>query len=97
VHGKKIGNESLILHSHEEIRDDDKGVDLGQEFSAKVVKYDPTNGDDWDFQVTILDGPNAGKTGWMLSDFLEDDRGELVDQFSKATAWETLPGGPSSK
>jgi hypothetical protein len=91
VHGKRVGNSSLKLYSGATIRDDDKGLDLGQEFSAKVIKFDPTKGDQWDLQVTILDGLNAGKSGWMLSDFLEDSRGELVNQFSKATVWENTP------
>jgi hypothetical protein len=98
VHGKKVGNGSLKLYSDATIRDDDKGLDLGEEFSAKVIKFDPTKGDQWDLQVTILDGLNAGKSGWMLSDFLEDSRGELVNQFSKAAVWEKLPAqrGPST-
>ena len=78
-------------------KDQDLGCQRG-EFSAKVIKFDPTKGDQWDLQVTILDGLNAGKSGWMLSDFLEDSRGELVNQFSKATVWEKLPAqrGPST-
>jgi hypothetical protein len=98
VHGKRVGNGSLKLYSGATIRDDDKGLDLGQEFSAKVIKFDPTKRNEWDLQVMILDGLNAGKSGWMLSDFLEDSREELVNQFSKATAWEKLPAqrGPST-
>ena len=90
VHGKKIGEGSLQMYSDATIKDDDKGLDLGDEFSAKVIKYDPTKEDQYDLHVTILDGVHAGQSGWMLGSFLEDDRGELVDQFSKATAWEKL-------
>jgi hypothetical protein len=89
VHGKKIGEGSLQMYSDATIKDD--GLDLGDEFSAKVIKYDPTKEDQYDLHVTILDGVHAGQSGWMLGSFLEDDRGELVDQFSKATAWEKLP------
>ncbi len=57
---------------------------LGGQVSAKVIKYDPTKDDDWDFHVTILDGKYAGQSGWMLSLGAAGDDGTPIDQFSGA-------------
>jgi hypothetical protein len=88
VHGKRTGNEKLSLYSGPTIKNHDDGLNLGDEFSAKVITYDPTKDDQWDLHVLLLDGKYAGKSGWMLGDFLVDSRGELVDQFSKAVVYD---------
>ena len=85
VHFKKTGNETFELFPTAKIGSDkDKGLDLGGQFSAKVLKYDPTTDDEWDFHVTILDGKYAGQSGWMLSLGASGDDGTPIDQFSEA-------------
>ena len=64
--------------------DEDKGLDLGEHFSASVISYDPSKDDDWDLHVTILDGVHAGQNGWMLSFGAEGDDETPVDQFFQA-------------
>jgi hypothetical protein len=59
-------------------------LDLGGQFSAKVIGYDPTKDDDWDFRVIILDGKYAGQSGWMLSSGPTADDGTPIVQFSGA-------------
>ncbi len=70
--------------------DDDKALDLGREFSAKVIKYSPTSDDRWELQITITDGKFSGKSGWISSFLLEDSQGEMLDQFSKAVAYDKI-------
>ena len=77
---KKIGNESFELFPNQRIG----GVDLGNEVRAKVIKYDPSADDNWDLQVTILDGPDAGQSGWMLSSGALSEDGKPMDQFEGA-------------
>lgn len=86
VHYKRTGNETLQLFSTSEIGSDDhdKGLGLGDQFSAKIIKYDPSKDDEWDFDVTILDGRYAGKSGWMLSFGALGNDGNPIDQFSQA-------------
>jgi hypothetical protein len=85
VHFKKTGNETFELFPTAKIGSDkDKGLDLGGQFSAKVIGYDPTKDDDWDFRVTILDGMYAGQSGWMLSSGAAADDGTPIVQFSGA-------------
>ena len=85
VHFKKTGNETFELFPTAKIGSvKDKGLDLGDQFSAKVVKYDPTTDDGWDFHVTILDGKYAGQSGWMLSIGAAGEDGIPIDQFSGA-------------
>ncbi len=86
VHFKKSGNETFELFPTPKISSgkDDKGLDLGDSFSAKLLKYDPSKDDEWDFYVTILDGKYAGHSGWMLSFGADGDDGAPIDQFSQA-------------
>jgi hypothetical protein len=85
AHFKKTGNEAFELFPTAIIGSNkDKGLDLGNQFSAKVMGYDPTKDDDWDFRVTILDGKYAGHSGWMLSSGAAADDGTPIDQFSGA-------------
>jgi hypothetical protein len=61
------------------------GLNLGDNVSAKVIKYDPTKDEELEFYVEILDGQHAGKKGWMidsLSCHSEDDI--PITQFAKA-------------
>jgi len=86
VHFKKTGNENFELFATSKIGSgkDEKGLDLGDHVSAKVIKYDPSKDDDWDFNVTILDGKYAGHSGWMLSSGADGDDGTPIDQFFQA-------------
>jgi hypothetical protein len=73
---------------------EDKGRDLGDHVSTRVIKYDPTKDDDLEFYVEVLDGNHAGQKGWMLdkaSCHGEDDI--PITQFSKAV----LPVLPASR
>jgi hypothetical protein len=83
---KKLGSETFELFAASKINSvkDDKGLDLGDQFSAKIIKYDPSKDDDWDFYVTVLDGKYAGHSGWMLSSGAIGDDGTPIDQFSQA-------------
>jgi len=84
VHYKKIGNGTLKLFPTSKIGDNQESLDLGDQFSARVIKYDPSSDDEWDLNITILDGKYSGKSGWMLSMGADGDDGIPVDQFSKA-------------
>ena len=66
VNFRKSANETIKLYQDVKIgSSDNTGLDLGDQVSARVVKYDPSKDDEWDLQVTILDGKYAGRTGWM--------------------------------
>lgn len=85
AHFKKTGNETFELFPTAKIGSaKDKGLELGGQFSAQVIGYDPTKDDDWDFRVTILDGKYAGQIGWMLSSGAAADDGTPIVQFSGA-------------
>ena len=85
VHFKKIGNKSIQLFSISKINSSKiKGLDLGDEVSAKVIEYNPSSDDDWDLNVTIRDGKYAGRSGWMLSSDAKGEDGTPIDQFSEA-------------
>jgi hypothetical protein len=85
IHFKRVGNESFELFPIETIGSDkERGTDLGHEVSAKVIRYDPSADDKWDLHVTILDGPRAGESGWMLSFGADSDDGKPMDRFDGA-------------
>ncbi len=80
---------SGIFELHERAKfSNEHGVDLGDHFSAKVIKYDPTNDNNWDINVTILDGEHSGQSGWMLLPRLsaDADDGYSIDQFTNAVS-----------
>jgi hypothetical protein len=45
-----------------------------------VLSYDPTDDDKWDLYVSVDDGPNKGKKGWMSSFLGTMDDGHIMDQ-----------------
>ena len=59
----------------------DKGIDLGDHVSARVISYDPSKDDDYDMHVMIIDGNYAGHNGWILSFGAEGDDGTPIDTF----------------
>jgi hypothetical protein len=61
-----------------------RGVDLGESVSAKVLSYDPTDDDNFDLHVQIMDGPHAGETGWMLTEGAQGEDGVPIDIFDGA-------------
>jgi hypothetical protein len=85
VHYKRLGNGRLLLFPVAKIPSDDSaGVDLGEQFSAKVISYDPTKDNDFDLHVQIIDGPHAGASGWMLAFGAVGDDGVLIEVFDRA-------------
>lgn len=92
IHFKKIGNETFELHESFKLNYDQHGVDLGaridlgDRFSAKVVKYDPTNDYDFDLELTIMDGDHSGQSGWMNLPLVsaDADDGHSIGQFTNA-------------
>jgi hypothetical protein len=63
----------------------DEGLDLGDRVSASVIKYDPSNDEELEFYVEVLDGSHAGQKGWMIDAFSCDgEDGMLISQFSNA-------------
>jgi hypothetical protein len=86
VHFKKSGNDTFKLFQTPKIGSakNDNGLDLGDNFSAELLKYDPSKDDEWDFYVTVLDGKYAGHSGWMLSSGGGGDDGAPINQFSQA-------------
>jgi hypothetical protein len=85
VQYKKLGDESLLLFlSPKSPTNNEGGIDLGQSVSAKVLSYDPTNDDGFDLNLQIIDGPHAGKTGWMLASSADGQDGVPIDLFDKA-------------
>jgi len=80
VHFKREGNDTLRLASTQQTAD---GPDLGDEVTAKLVKYSPdTTGAD--LYVAILDGQYAGKEGWLYSLEAVDIDGTPLATFSQA-------------
>lgn len=71
------------LYSHGDTRIKDH-VEMKGPFKAKLIQYDPSSDTNWDLHVTILDGENAGKSGWMLSFGAMAEDGRMLDQFSNA-------------
>jgi len=59
-------------------------LDLGNQFTARIIDYDPSNGDR-DFYVQVIDGAYAGRAGWVRPSSQGDD-GKPIDQFSEALA-----------
>jgi hypothetical protein len=63
----------------------DEVLDLGDRVSASVIKYDPSNDEELEFYVEVLDGSHAGQKGWMIDAFSCDgEDGMLISQFSNA-------------
>jgi hypothetical protein len=52
IHFKKTGNETFELHKSYKYSEE-PGVDLGDHFSARIIKYDPTNDNDWDLTLQL--------------------------------------------
>lgn len=85
VQYKKLGNDRLLIFPSAKISaNDERGVDLGKSVSAKVLSYDPTNAENFDLHVKIIDGPHAGQTGWMLAFGAVGQDGVPIEQFDKA-------------
>jgi len=85
VEYKKLGNGKLLLFPSPKIpAKDEGGIDLGDSVSAKVISYDPTNDDNFDFHVQITSSPHAGQTGWVLAFGAVGQDGVPIDQFDKA-------------
>ena len=79
VHLQRRGNDTLRLAASRDA-DFDAGPDLGDQANAKVIRYDPST-DDRDLYVTIIDGPLAGKSGWIFSLEGDGDDGKPLDEF----------------
>ncbi len=82
VQFKKVGNGTIEFLVGNDI-DFKHGIQLGDHVTAKILKYDPSNDDDW-LHVTILDGEHAGQSGWMRPAGAEADDGHPIDQFTDA-------------
>jgi hypothetical protein len=84
VHFTPVGNsDSNRLYKTAEA-DEKESIELGPEISATVLSYDPTDDSKLELHVSVDDGPNKGKTGWMLSFLGKSDDGQLIDQFDQA-------------
>jgi len=82
IHLKQEGNETLMLTRSQDA-DEDSGLNLGEEATAKVVRYDPTTGDR-NLYVTVIDGKFAGSSGWVFSLDGNGDDGDPLDIFAQA-------------
>ena len=82
VQFKQGGNLTLRLDSTQQT---DDGPDLGDAVTAKIERYDPATGDA-DLYVTLLDGPYAGKSGWMFSLEASEIDGASLGTFSHSVA-----------
>lgn len=65
IHLRREGNATLRLASSQNA-DLDSGLDLGEEATAKVLRYVPLTGGR-DLYVTIFDGKWAERSGWVFT------------------------------
>jgi len=82
IHLKQSGTATLMLTQSQDA-DFNSGLNLGEQATAKVVRYDPTNGDR-DLYVTVVDGKFAGSSGWVFSLDGNGDDGDPLDIFAQA-------------
>jgi hypothetical protein len=59
----------------------DSGPDIGKQATAKVLRYDPSTGDR-SLYVKLLDGPQAGKRGWVFDLAATGADGKPVGMFA---------------
>jgi hypothetical protein len=83
IHYKKRGNETILLYPAPHGSRND-AIDLGDSVSAKVISYDPRSDENLELRVQIVDGPQTGKTGWMLALGALADNGNPVEMFDGA-------------
>ena len=76
-------DKSVKLYKTADANDEDS-LELGADVSATVLSYDPTDENKLELYVSINDGPNKGKKGWMLSFLEETSDGQLMNQFDQA-------------
>jgi len=96
MHLKQQGDASLML-APSYAADLDSGINLGQQATAKVVRFEPTYSGNRQFYVTILDGKYAGSSGWVFDLYVNGDDGEPLDMFSTKTALtETQSSAPAT-
>jgi hypothetical protein len=85
VHYKRNrGFNGLLLYPAAKSSSKDGALDLGEQATAKVISYDPTNYDNWELHLEIIDGPRAGATGWMPAFGAVGDDDIFIDQFEGA-------------
>jgi len=63
---------------------DEGKVELENDVTATVLSYDPTDIDKLELYVSINDGSNKGRKGWMRSSFGKMEDGHMVDKFDQA-------------
>jgi hypothetical protein len=79
IHLKRDGNATINLAAKFDA-DYGSGPDLGEHVTVKMIRSAP----DYDMiYVSVIDGPFAGKTGWVLRDGT-DDAGDYVSLFDGA-------------
>jgi hypothetical protein len=83
IHFSTDDKSSVKLYKNADANDED-GLELGTDVTATVLFYDPTDENKWDLYVSINDGPNKGKKGWMLSFLEKTSDGQLMNQFDQA-------------
>jgi hypothetical protein len=71
----------------------DIGQDIGDQATAKVIRYDPSTGDRG-LYVTVMDGIAIGKSGWMFVSEAEDGDGQPVGSFDREALKTSLPLAP---
>ena len=79
----KTTSKGDYIKLHATSKSEDEGTDLG-DFSARVISYDPSNDEELEFYVEVLDGSHAGQKGWMIDAFCDGEDGIPISQFSKA-------------
>jgi len=80
IHLKRMGNETIRLSPSEDANFD-SGLDLGEQATAKVVRYDPS-ASNRTFYVTVVDGEWAGRSGWIFHLDARGEDGQIIDEFA---------------
>jgi hypothetical protein len=79
IHFAAVGNDNSNRLYKTAEADEKESIELGAEVSATVLSYDPTDEDKLELYVSISEGPNKGKKGWMLSMFEKTSDGQLMN------------------
>jgi hypothetical protein len=80
LHLRREGTSTLRLAASRDA-DLDDGLDLGDQATATIGRYDPST-DDRTLFITVTDGPRAGKSGWVFSMDAHGDDGDPIGFFA---------------